>query len=314
MDRMLYVAMAGAKQTLQAQGIAAHNLANVSTTGFRADLAAFNAQPVQGAGFATRVNVVSRGEGFDLSSGSLSDTGRDLDVGVKGPGWIAVQAADGGEAYTRAACWSTLAGACCESSEWRCRNDRLCRYIGRVPSSRSHRRRGGRQQRNRKRRNHRGNTAGRAQPFPAASRQEFTGERRRVAAGHALDVAGHPGTGVACCVRLRFGGAFRVDFRGNFRGDFGFQGAADDADLGGRRRVLVFRLRRHDGEAFRLLERYAIANDGCAGRGRGDRRGCVGFATDCGGRFAERCCNGANLGASIGAHCGGGGVFACQSR
>lgn len=102
MDRMLYVAMAGAKQTLQAQGIAAHNLANVSTTGFRADLAAFNSQPLQGAGFATRVNVVSRGEGFDLSAGAVSDTGRDLDVAVKGQGWIAVQAADGGEAYTRA--------------------------------------------------------------------------------------------------------------------------------------------------------------------------------------------------------------------
>lgn len=102
MDRMLYVAMAGAKQTLQAQGMAAHNLANVSTTGFRADLAAFNSLPVQGAGFPTRVNVVSRGEGFDLSTGPIADTGRDLDVAVKGQGWIAVQAADGGEAYTRA--------------------------------------------------------------------------------------------------------------------------------------------------------------------------------------------------------------------
>jgi flagellar basal-body rod protein FlgF len=29
-------------------------------------------------------------------------TGRDLDVGIQGPGWIAVQGADGREAYTRA--------------------------------------------------------------------------------------------------------------------------------------------------------------------------------------------------------------------
>ena len=39
MDRMLYVAMTGAKETLRAQTVNNHNLANASTTGFRADLA-----------------------------------------------------------------------------------------------------------------------------------------------------------------------------------------------------------------------------------------------------------------------------------
>ncbi len=34
--------------------------------------------------------------------GALLSTGRDLDVAVNGKGWIAVQDADGKEAYTRA--------------------------------------------------------------------------------------------------------------------------------------------------------------------------------------------------------------------
>ena len=50
MDRLLYVAMTGAKQLMQAQSLVAHNLANVSTTGFRGDLARFQAAPVEGPG------------------------------------------------------------------------------------------------------------------------------------------------------------------------------------------------------------------------------------------------------------------------
>ena len=55
MDRMLYVAMTGAKETLRAQAVNNHNLANASTTGFRADLAAFQSRAVDGSGFASRV-------------------------------------------------------------------------------------------------------------------------------------------------------------------------------------------------------------------------------------------------------------------
>ena len=50
MDRMLYIAMSGAKQMLQAQAANSNNLANASTTGFRADLAAFISLPVYGPG------------------------------------------------------------------------------------------------------------------------------------------------------------------------------------------------------------------------------------------------------------------------
>jgi len=99
---MLYVAMTGAKETLRAQTVNNHNLANVSTTGFRADLAAFQSRAVDGTGFASRVYATNASVGWDDTSGALLTTGRDLDVAVNGKGWIAVQGPDGKEAYTRA--------------------------------------------------------------------------------------------------------------------------------------------------------------------------------------------------------------------
>jgi flagellar basal-body rod protein FlgF len=102
MDKMLYIAMGGARQLLQAQAINSHNLANVNTTGFKADLQAFQGLALQGQGQASRVYTVDQGMGTDLAPGAQATTGRDLDVALRGPGFIAVQASDGGEAYTRA--------------------------------------------------------------------------------------------------------------------------------------------------------------------------------------------------------------------
>jgi flagellar basal-body rod protein FlgF len=102
MDRMLYVAMTGARETLRAQTANNHNLANASTSGFRADLSAFQARYVEGAGYHSRVYATAATTGFDDTQGTLMTTGRDLDVAVQGPGYIAVQGADGREAYTRA--------------------------------------------------------------------------------------------------------------------------------------------------------------------------------------------------------------------
>lgn len=102
MDRMLYVAMSGAKQTMLAQTTNSNNLANATTNGFRADLAAFRSQPVSGPGMPSRVYAMAERPGIDLTAGVINSTGRDLDVAIKGDGWIAVQAADGSEAYTRA--------------------------------------------------------------------------------------------------------------------------------------------------------------------------------------------------------------------
>jgi flagellar basal-body rod protein FlgF len=102
MDRMLYVAMTGAHQALVAQTATAHNLANASTTGFRADLEAFRAMPVYGPGHPSRAYAMAERPGVDFRSGALLATGRDLDIAVQGRGYIAVQGVDGREGYTRA--------------------------------------------------------------------------------------------------------------------------------------------------------------------------------------------------------------------
>jgi len=102
MDKSLYIAMSGAKQTLLAQTANANNLANTQTTGFKSDLEQFRSMPIFGQGFPTRVYAMAERPGTDLSPGAMQQTGRDLDVAIDGDGWLAVQGADGKEAYTRA--------------------------------------------------------------------------------------------------------------------------------------------------------------------------------------------------------------------
>lgn len=101
MDRLIYTAMTGAKHILEQQATTAHNLANATTTGFKAQVDSFRAVPVLGDGLPTRAFVVDATVGTDYKSGAIQQTGRDLDVAVTGEGWIAVQRADGSEGYTR---------------------------------------------------------------------------------------------------------------------------------------------------------------------------------------------------------------------
>src|SRR4029078_2598991 len=101
MDRLIYLAMSGAKATMQRQETLANNLANVSTVGFRAELAAFRAVPVEGSGASTRVYSLESTPGYDATPGVVGATGRNLDVAMKGAAWLAVQGLYGTEAYTR---------------------------------------------------------------------------------------------------------------------------------------------------------------------------------------------------------------------
>lgn len=102
MDAILYTAMSGAKQSLDDQSVVTHNLANVNTTGFKAQLSAMRAVPVQGPGaLDTRASVAATTPMFDASAGPVNSTGRPLDIAIRGEGWLAVQADDGTEAYTR---------------------------------------------------------------------------------------------------------------------------------------------------------------------------------------------------------------------
>jgi flagellar basal-body rod protein FlgF len=102
MDEMIYVAMNGAKQLERAQAMASHNLANANTVGFRAQMHMFEGVDVEGPGYETRVNTLVTPGGWNSAEGALMTTGNELDVAINGKGWLAVQAPDGSEAYTRA--------------------------------------------------------------------------------------------------------------------------------------------------------------------------------------------------------------------
>ena len=101
MDRMIYLSMSGAKASMQRQDTLANNLANASTPGFRAELHAFRAVPVEGSGASTRVYALESTPGYNDEAGPITSTGRNLDVAMQGNAWLSVQALDGNEAYTR---------------------------------------------------------------------------------------------------------------------------------------------------------------------------------------------------------------------
>ena len=101
MDRMIYTAMTGAKHILEQQATNSHNLANATSTGFRAQVDSFRAVPVVGPGLPTRTMVVDSTVAADFTPGAIQTTGRTLDIAVEGKGWLAVSRPDGSEAYTR---------------------------------------------------------------------------------------------------------------------------------------------------------------------------------------------------------------------
>ncbi len=101
MDNFLYIAMNGAKNAMHAQQTNANNLANASTTAFKADLDHFKSLPVYGPGHASRAYANDERAGVDFSGGATMTTGRELDMRVNGEGWFVVQADDGTEALSR---------------------------------------------------------------------------------------------------------------------------------------------------------------------------------------------------------------------
>lgn len=101
MDRLGYTAMTAASRTMTSLQVRANNLANVNTSGFRADLEQAEASSVDGYGYASRYLARVRDNGVDLSQGQMMATGRELDFAIQGPGLIAVQDGEGRELYTR---------------------------------------------------------------------------------------------------------------------------------------------------------------------------------------------------------------------
>ena len=110
MDRLIYTAMSGASQILGRQASVAHNLANATSTGYRAEEHRLRAvQVIPGAGvepagtsaLPTRAFVVDVSTHTNYMPGPLQMTGRSMDAAVQGQGWIALAMPDGSEAYTR---------------------------------------------------------------------------------------------------------------------------------------------------------------------------------------------------------------------
>jgi len=99
-QQTIYLALSGLSATMDRMTAGANNLANTNTTAFKAQQPIFRSEPFYGQGLPDRVDVTSSEESADFKAGPIEATGRDLDVAVKGPGWIAVQAADGSVALT----------------------------------------------------------------------------------------------------------------------------------------------------------------------------------------------------------------------
>lgn len=103
MDKMIYTVAQGANRILMSQSMRANNLANANTTGFKADLERVVAKPVDtnADSLPSRVMPEMEGNGFSHKQGQMNQTGRDLDVAIKGDGLLAVIGPDGQESYTR---------------------------------------------------------------------------------------------------------------------------------------------------------------------------------------------------------------------
>jgi flagellar basal-body rod protein FlgF len=107
MDSGFYAACTALMSKTQAMESVANNLANVNTSGFRAQRNQFSSvladASVTGSSplnLAVNNYGVLGGTRLDLSQGSLETTGNDLDFAIDGPGFFAVQTA-AGRKYTR---------------------------------------------------------------------------------------------------------------------------------------------------------------------------------------------------------------------
>jgi flagellar basal-body rod protein FlgF len=101
MDHLLYIAMSGAKENMNALAVRANNLANANTNGFKADLEQARSMQAFGDGLPSRVFAMTEMPSQNFDAGEIKITENELDVAIQGDGWFAVEDADGQEAYTR---------------------------------------------------------------------------------------------------------------------------------------------------------------------------------------------------------------------
>jgi flagellar basal-body rod protein FlgF len=117
MDRLVYTALSGLRSQMAAQSTIANNIANASTIGYRADRVSFDRMVLQGTSLDTRQLAAEEVEDFERRAGTIVQTARPLDVAVTSDSWIAVQATDGSEAYTRRGDLSVAASGVLETGD-----------------------------------------------------------------------------------------------------------------------------------------------------------------------------------------------------
>ncbi|MEJ7926891.1 flagellar basal body rod protein FlgF [Sphingobium sp. AN641] len=101
MDRLVNTALTAMRGAMARQASIANNLANANTIGFRAEVANAETRWIQGQQLNTRAQASEQVIAADMAQGAITETGNPLDVAMNGDALLAVQAADGGEAYTR---------------------------------------------------------------------------------------------------------------------------------------------------------------------------------------------------------------------
>ena len=101
MDRLVHTAYSGLRGAMLRQTVTANNLANTSTTGFRGEMEVAESRWVIGAGLPSRTFASEGVIGVDMRGGSVTTTGRPLDIALSNDALLAVTADNGDEAYTR---------------------------------------------------------------------------------------------------------------------------------------------------------------------------------------------------------------------
>ncbi|MFB0873113.1 MULTISPECIES: flagellar basal body rod protein FlgF [unclassified Sphingobium] len=101
MDRLVNTALTAMRGAMARQASIANNLANANTVGFRAEIANAETRWIKGDTFDTRAQASEQVIAADMTQGAVTETGNPLDIAMNGDALLAVQAADGSEAYTR---------------------------------------------------------------------------------------------------------------------------------------------------------------------------------------------------------------------
>ncbi len=107
MDISSYVLLSHEQALRRRLDVAANNMANMSTTGFKREQPVFREYVERGEDAAVpsarnTSYVLDYGVVHDTAAGSFEPTGNALDLMIDGPGYLSVETPEGGTAYTRA--------------------------------------------------------------------------------------------------------------------------------------------------------------------------------------------------------------------